>query len=459
MQQDTRRAVRRVLIITLALNLIVAISKIALGIVTGAVSITADGFHSLMDGSSNVVGLGANIIAARPPDDTHPYGHRRFETIAALGVGVLLLITAFEIVSSAFENLSSGERPEITPLTFVVLIGTLAVNVFITTYERRQGEKLRSELLIADAAHTGADVFVTVSVIVSMALIALFGWTWADPVAALVIVVLIARAAWGVLKQTGGVLVDTAPYPPSQLAAYAEDVPSVQRVIRARSRGPADAVHIDIDVQVAAEMTAEQTAAIADAIREKLEQNFDGINEVEVHFEPEQDGAPDYALTARARAAALGMTTHEVRVVDGTNGRTLEMHVEVPPGQTLGEAHEQVSQLEHDILASLPEVLDVVTHIEPSPPPAHGDLPKVGESARLAERAMTLLQLHYPAVGWHDLRVSMEDDGYALTLHAALAADTSLDAAHGVASDAETVLRSDLPEISRVTIHTEPYGT
>lgn len=453
---DTRRAVRRVLIITLILNLVVAAGKIAVGLLTGAVSILADGFHSLMDGSSNLIGLGANAVAGKPADEEHPYGHRRFETVAALGVGILLLITAYEIVTSAIDRLSSGAAPEVSPLTFVVLIGTLGVNLFISRYERREGERLRSELLIADAANTGADVFVTLSVLVSMTLVAAFGWTWADPVAALIIVVLIGRAAWQVIKQTGGVLVDTAPYKAGELAAFAGEVPAVSRVIRARSRGTQDAAFIDIDVEVAPGTTAAQTAAIAEAISEKMRQHLSGVSEVEVHFQPAGYDERDYAQTARARADALGLNTHEVRVVEGESGKVMEMHVEVPPQQTLEQAHEQVSALEGSIRAALPDVIEVVTHIEPLLRETSADVPDA--AAELRTRALALLRERFPSADWHHLRVSaLNGSGfYALTLHVALAHDMTLEDAHDLAERAEMTVRMALPRVARVTIHTEP---
>ncbi|MCX9078760.1 MAG: cation diffusion facilitator family transporter, partial [Candidatus Methanoperedens sp.] len=326
---DTRQQVRRVLIITLILNALVALSKIVIGLWSGALAITADGFHSLVDGLSNVAALIANRIADQPPDEGHPYGHRRFETIAALGIGAFLLVTAWEIISSALERLGgSGESPAVTPLTFAVMITTLIINLFITRYESREGQRLHSELLIADSAHTRIDVFVTISVLASMVLV-LLGWIWADTVAALVIVGLILRTAWQVLRQTGSVLVDTAPYSSEQLKTWVEEVPSVTRVTRVRSRGPADAAQIDIDLEVAPETTADHTAAIANAVRDKLNQHLDGISEVEVHFAPQQNGQPDYALSARAYADALGLATHDVYVSEGQNGKVLEMHVEV----------------------------------------------------------------------------------------------------------------------------------
>lgn len=450
---NVRQGVRRVLVITLALNFIVAFGKVAIGLATGAVSITADGFHSLMDGTSNLIGLFANRIAGKPADDDHPYGHRRFETIAALAIGVLLLVTAWEIVSSAIDRLTSGETLEVSPIMFAVLIGTLLVNLFVSRYERREGTRLNSELLIADAANTAADVFVTISVLISMVLVS-FGLTWADPVAALLIVVLIGRAAWQIVSKTGGVLVDTAPFAPAQLIDVVEAVPSVRRVLRARSRGPLDSAQVDIDVEVAPEMTAEHSAAITDAIRDRLEHQFGGISEVEVHFVPAHGVLPDYVLTTRAAADALGVTTHEVRLADTPDGKILEMHVEVAPGQTLGAAHEQVSQLEQQVRASLPDVADVVTHIEPAQIAlTDGLLP---EDREIERDVMTLLHQQYPSIDWHHVHASSYDGGYALTMHVTLPAQITLESAHKIAEAAEMLVRTEIPYVSRVTIHTEP---
>jgi cation diffusion facilitator family transporter len=450
---NTRQEVRRVLLVTLVLNFAVALGKIGIGLATGAISITADGFHSLMDGSANVIGLFANRIAGKPADEDHPYGHRRYETIAALAIGILLLITASEIITSALERLTSGEKPEVTPAMFVILISTLVVNLFLSRYERREGQRLQSELLIADAANTGADVFVTISVLVSMVLVSL-GLTWADPAAALLIVVLLGRAAWQIVKQTGGVLVDTAPFAPGELTALVAQVPSVLRVVRARSRGPVDAAQIDIDVEVAPEMTADHTAALADAVREKLAQKFTGIAEIEVRFVPAQGAQPDYVLTARAVADALGLTTHEVRLADAPEGKILEMHVEVPPGQTLGAAHEQVSALEQHVRANLPDVAEVVTHIEPALTVAHSA--PLTQHEQIEQAVLTLLRHHYPLMGWHKLQASGYDGGYALTMHVTLPAQMTVEHAHQIAEAAEMLVRTEFPRVGRVTIHTEP---
>jgi cation diffusion facilitator family transporter len=450
--------VRQVLVVTLTLNVIVAVCKIIIGAWSGVLSVSADGVHSLVDASSNVIALFAHRIATRPPDEDHPYGHRRFETVAALGIGAFLLVTAFELITVALDRLhQGGAAPVIAPVTFVVMIATLGVNLFVTTYELRAAKRFNSSLLKADAAHTRSDVFVTVSVLVSMTCVVLFRWAWADIVTTVVIVGFILHAAWEVLSSTGRVLVDTAPYPPDQLAAWVEALPSVEHVIRARSRGSKDAAQVDIDVQVAPEMTAAQTQAISDAIRDELARKIYGLAEVEVHFVPVTDRPADYALLARARADALGLTTHEVYVRDGEAGKVMEMHVEVPPGQTLAKAHEQVSQLEADICSQLPEVEEVITHIEPAM------IEKVAsESSQLAEiegfrkQVTHLLNAHFPQADWHNVEIFPTLSGFTVAMHVTLPAQITVEAAHQIAESAELLLRAHLPLIERVTIHTEP---
>ena len=461
MQATTpRQQIGRVLTITLVLNLTVAIGKIIVGMISGALSITADGFHSLIDSTSNVIALIANRLADRPPDDDHPYGHQRFETLAALMIGAFLLVVAWEIVSGAISRLQSGAQPELTIMTFVVLIGTLFVNIGVSSYQIREGRRLKSELLLADAANTRADVFITSSVLVSMALMTLFDWAWVDIVAALIVVVLIGHAAWRILQQTGRVLVDTAPYTPEELTSIVDSVPYVVDVVRARSRGSVDAPHIDIDVSVSAAMTTDHTAAITERIRQQLNDELGHVDEVEVHFIPDNRGDDDYALTVRALADELGVSTHEVIVIDADKDKMLEMHVEVPPNLTLHKAHELVSKLEWNIHNRLPEISDVMTHIEPAHQVDEGLVANelsCEEIEKIKRQAIDVLRVQYPDVNWHDLRVYNYGDCLSLSMHAAFEGLLTVEAAHETAEAAETLLRTKMPHISRVTIHTEPF--
>lgn len=206
MKSDDRdRAVQRVLWIVLIINLLVAGSKLSIGLLIGSLAMAADGIHSSLDATSNIIGLIGIAIASRPPDLNHPYGHRRFETLASMLIGSMLLLSAWELVKGSISQLNAGEVPEVTPVSFAVMLITLVLNIFVAVYERRAGERLRSEVLIADSAHTRSDILVSLVVIASLIGVR-FGIAWADPVATLIVVALIGLAAWKIIGESAGVL-------------------------------------------------------------------------------------------------------------------------------------------------------------------------------------------------------------------------------------------------------------
>ena len=141
---NTRAAqISQVLWITLGLNLAVAVAKLIYGYRSGAIAITADGLHSVMDGMSNVVALVGIAVASRPPDANHPYGHRKYETMAALGVAAMLLLGCREILVTSLERWRHPQLPSISAVGFVVVLGTLAVNFFVVMFERKRGRQLK----------------------------------------------------------------------------------------------------------------------------------------------------------------------------------------------------------------------------------------------------------------------------------------------------------------------------
>src|SRR5215470_13786407 len=157
MDRDRRLTqIARILWATLWLNLIVALAKLVYGYRSGALAISADGLHSLLDSASNVVALVGLAVSRRPPDANHPYGHRKYETVAALGIVAMLLLGCQEIVTAALERLQHPRVPDVTPLGFVILGLTLTINLTVAWVERREGERLGSELLLSDSAHTSS---------------------------------------------------------------------------------------------------------------------------------------------------------------------------------------------------------------------------------------------------------------------------------------------------------------
>ncbi|MBI4772116.1 MAG: cation transporter, partial [Chloroflexi bacterium] len=230
------QSVRRVLWIVLALNLAVMLIKLGVGMASDSLSVIADAFQSVVDAASNVIGLLGMWVSARPADENHPYGHYKYETIAALGLGAMLLAAGYEIGKGVIARfLGTAPGLEITPLTFGLMGFTFLVNLGIVAYETRAGRQLQSQVLLADAAQTRTNLWVTVSVIGSL-LGARLGWVWLDPTVAVVILGLLFRVAFDILRSTSEVLTDVAVANPNEVKRIALGVPGVRFVSGVRSR-------------------------------------------------------------------------------------------------------------------------------------------------------------------------------------------------------------------------------
>ncbi|HVO43057.1 MAG TPA: cation-efflux pump [Aggregatilineales bacterium] len=448
------RGIQWTLALVLALNLCVAVAKLVAGTISGSLSMVADGFHSAMDTSSNGIGIVATAMAERPPDANHPYGHRRFETMASMAIGGLLLLAGWEVLTTAIGRLFSGEVVSVGPLSFLVMLCTMAVNAAVTVIEEVRGRRLKSDVLLAYAVETRTDFLVSLAVIIGLAGASL-GLKWLDTAIALLIVLMIGRAAFGILRKTTLILTDAAAVDPEDIRRIVAALPGVDNVIRVRSRGPANSIYADIDVQVQPATTADRAQSIANEITHRIKDTFDGITEVQVHFAPHHDQPIDRTLVVRAAADALGLSVHEVTEILTSDGLTLEMHVEVSPALTLAAAHQQVTELENRVRAEVPDIRNVITHIEP----ASGQPGAVLQTTRAIgqrDQALAIARALYPDANWHDATIRPVMGGYAMTLHCWLPGTMSVQEAHTIAEQVETQIRAALPQIQRVTIHTEP---
>ncbi len=279
------RDIQRVLAGVLVLNVVVAVAKLGYGLYTNSLSMTADGLNSLLDGASNVVGLIGLAVAARPPDPNHPYGHRRFETLTSLAIALFMLLTLFEIVQGSIDRLRHDVTPEVTAISFVVMFSTLVVNIGVTTWERRAAARLSSSILLADARHTGSDVFVTLSVIVGLIAVGL-GLTWADVVLALVVAAVIAWSAWKIVREAALSLSDEAVASTEQIEQAARSVAGVRGIHNIRTRGGEGMIWVDLHIQVDPAMHVDQAHDIASDVAASIEAELGETADVTVHIEP-----------------------------------------------------------------------------------------------------------------------------------------------------------------------------
>lgn len=283
---DRSADVRRVLRGLLVANIAVVVAKATVGLLAGSLAVLGDALHSSVDAAYNVLGLIVVRVAARAPDEDHPYGHGKFETLGALGIVVFLSITCFELVRSAVERLvSGGHTVAITDVGLVVLLATLGTNILVTWYESRRGRELGSELLMADAAHTRTDVFITIGVLIGV-LFSRQGAMWVDPVVAIGVALLIVRVGYQILARTVPVLVDERAIPEPTIRRTAQGVEGVISAYGIRSRGGNAGVrYAEVTIAVDPNANVATAHAIADAVEERLKKDLE-LKEVTVHVEP-----------------------------------------------------------------------------------------------------------------------------------------------------------------------------
>lgn len=279
------RAILRVIWLEGAANLVVLGLKLAVGVATGSLAILSDAVHSLTDVVNNGVAWVVVRWSARPPDEGHPYGHRKFETVAVFLLATLLVVTAFELARSALVR----SEPLVVQSTWglVGMLCVLSVNVVVATWENAWARRLASDILTADARHTFADVMVTI--------VAIAGWqagargfAWVDTAASLGVAALIGYFAYGLFRRALPVLVDHAWIEPERLRRTALEVPGVRDVRRVRSRAAGRRAEVDLVVSVAPEMSTLDSHEIANRVEEALRRELP-VEALTVHVEPAEE--------------------------------------------------------------------------------------------------------------------------------------------------------------------------
>jgi cation diffusion facilitator family transporter len=282
---DNRPVVRRVLLITLLLNLIVLGLKAGVGWWTGSLSLLADALHSVTDSSSNILGLLASQFSSPEPDRDHPYGHQKFEAVGALGIAAFLGIACFEILKGTVERITGGGQTVTlsAPALWLMLL-VLGINIFVTFYERRVGQRVGSNILIADAAHTMSDVWITIAVIGG--LIGIWsGYQWLDIALAFPVALLVFRSGWSVLKANLPWLVDEMAIAPEAIYEIAIQVPGVLNCHDIASRGLLGR-QVFIEMHLVVDATDVDTAhQITEEVEARLEERYRPVR-VNIHVEP-----------------------------------------------------------------------------------------------------------------------------------------------------------------------------
>jgi divalent metal cation (Fe/Co/Zn/Cd) transporter len=256
-------SIRRTLIVVLALNALVTISKLVVGVRTGALTVVGAALESGLDLLNNIIALTLVGIAHRAPDEEHPYGHEKFETLGALAVVGFLSISCFELLREGVSALMQGTAVHRADARDVgIVVATLVVNAFVVWYESRRGRQLQSALLIADAAHTRSDIFVTLLAVASLGL-----------------------TGRNATRMSIPVLVDQRALEAEQIRAVAQAVPGVLQVREVRSRATGSHAFAEVTIAVSGDSSVAKAHALADAVEAAVSRRLGG-GQVTVHVEP-----------------------------------------------------------------------------------------------------------------------------------------------------------------------------
>ena len=277
---------RRTLLVVLLLNAIVAFVKVVVGVRTGVLTVLGAALESSLDMFNNVIGVMLVNVAARAPDEDHPYGHDKFETLGALGIVGFLSISCFELLREGVSSLMRRQTPvSVGAVDLAVIVFTLVVNVVVVIYERRRGRELGSAFLLADAAHTGSDILVTLLALASLVL-SRGGWAHLDALLAIAVALIIAWSGYRILRESIPILVDERAIPAQELRSVVLAVPDILDVRKVRSRSTASGqLFAEVTIAVSGARSVDQAHRLADAVEEAIAREF-GTSEVTVHVEP-----------------------------------------------------------------------------------------------------------------------------------------------------------------------------
>lgn len=454
------QAIRRVLYITMGLNLIATLAKLVVGYWTNSLSLIADGFDSVFDSASNVIGLVGIYLASRPADEGHPYGHRKFETMTAVSISLLLFLTTWELGKSAVERLRNPDliTPTINVWSFGALLVSIIVHLVVVIYEYNEGKRLQSDVLVADAMHTQADIYISLSVIGGLIAVRL-GYPIVDPLLALVIAVLIAKIGIDIIRESSTVLLDSAIVPAGEIERIVMGIRDVRACHHIRSRGHESAVYVDLHVQVDPQISTAHSHDIAHDVQHRLRAEIPTIQDVVVHIEPESEHRPSRAevLPAlRALADELGIAVHNINARRVQDRYHVELDMTADDTLPLEKAHALANRLEQAAHERIPTLAELTVHIEPSGPEQAYTTSVTAEQIKHAVQSQ-LERYGAPGV-CHDLQVYPAGDGWECSLHCLLDAQMSLYDAHAFSEQLEGRLRDTIPRLNRVIIHTEPLN-
>jgi cation diffusion facilitator family transporter len=437
---------------SVAVGVGLVVAKLVVGLLTGSLGILSEAVHSLFDLAASIFTLFAVRTARKPADREHPYGHGRTENLAAFAEGILLLIIAALIAFEAIRRLATGGPPvNPTGYAFALLIGTVIIESGRSMVMRRVGRAVSSDAMLADSTDRLADVLANIGVLVGLVGVRM-GLLWADAAAALVVALVIVRAAGLLTWRSGDILIDRAPTGTEEVLRRAIlDVDGVREVrsIRVRRSGPN--LIGDATIATGRMLSVEAASALVKAVKNRARQALPRLDLAVTVEGQEQRG--DIVERIHAAAARNGgvRDLHNVTVEREADGSLhLTMHAKLPANQDVATASQTSRNLEQSIRNELPEVTRIDIHLEPIEPQVVPGRDVTARNEQLAARIRRVVESHPEVRRCLDVELSDRDGKIHAHVVAEVAGEISLEHAHEIESELEEMIRREIPEVHEV---------
>ena len=436
--------------------------KIAVGVTTGSLGILSEAAHSGLDLIASVLTFFSVGVSDKPADADHQYGHGKIENFSAFVETGLLLITCAWIIYQAVLRLFF-RRVEIEPsaAAFAVMLFSMGVDWWRSRVLGRIANKYDSQALEADALHFSTDIWSAAVVVLGLVLVLVgraYRLEWlnaADPVAALFVAGVVVSVSWRLARRTIDALLDAAPPGVrSQIHDAVSRIEGVLEVDRVRIRRAGNRYFADLAVGVARTVTFQRSEQLATAVTESVRRILPDAD-VTVQPLPRAQRTENIFDRIRGVATRMNLNVHDISVQDIAGQLHVEQHVELDERMTLKEAHDQVTELEADMRRELPEISDILTHIESEPATIETPEELVGD-AELEHRLRAVAAQFPEILDVHDFVFKRVRGRLYLSCHCTLSDALPLARVHEIQTELEIRFKQDAPELFRVLIHPEP---
>jgi len=441
---------------------LITTAKIAVGVTTGSLGILSEAAHSALDLVAALLTYFSVGVSDKPADADHQYGHGKVENFSAfVETGLLLITTAWVIYEAVLRLFFRRVEVEPSVWAFAVMLISMAVDWWRSQALGRIATKYQSQALEADALHFSTDIWSSGVVVVGLSLILLgrlYHLDWllrADPIAALFVAGVIVSVSWRLARRTVDALLDAAPAGVrAQIMDAVTRVDGVLEVGRVRIRRAGNHYFADLSVGLARTVTFQRSEQLVAAVTAAVH-NILPEADVTVQPLPRAQGSENIFDRIRAVATRHNLNVHDISVQDLAGQLHVEQHVELDERLSLKTAHDQVTDLEADMRHEVPEIADILTHIESEPATIEtGD--ELVRDAELERRLKKAASQFPEIIDMHDVQIKKVRGRLYVSCHCTFSDDLPLARVHDIQTDLEIHFKQDAPELFRVLIHPEP---